>query len=78
MGFRRGFLLGFFVGAIGVVTGRRAQREVETPGTQAHTDFKQLWDEARESARRESEETEARLRRRFEEARRTGKLPSDD
>jgi hypothetical protein len=78
MGFRRGILFGFFVGAIAVVTSRRAQEEIDSPGTDANTQFKDLLDEARSAFEHESKATEERLRRRFTDARDSGKLPPEN
>ncbi len=78
MGIRRGLLFGFFVGVVAVVTSRRAQDEVERPGTEANKQFKELLDEARDAYHQESEATEQRLRRRFTAAREQGKLPRDE
>lgn len=77
MGLRRGVLLGFLMGAIAVVTSRRAQDEVDTPGSDANQQFKELLDEARSEARTEREATEQRLRRRFTIARESGHLPDE-
>ena len=77
MGLRRGVLLGFLMGAIAVVTSRRTRDEVDTPGSDANTRFKELLDEARSEARAEREATELRLRRRFSLARESGHLPED-
>ena len=77
MGLRRGVLLGFLVGAVAVVTSRRAQDEVDTPGSDANRQFKDLLDEARSEARAEREATERRLRRRFSLARESGHLPDE-
>ena len=77
MGLRRGVLLGFLMGAIAVVTSRRAQDEVDTPGSDANQQFKELLDEARSEARAEREATEQRLHRRFTIARESGHLPDE-
>jgi hypothetical protein len=77
MGFRRGILFGFFVGAIAVITSRRAQDEIDSPGTDANTQFKDLLDEARSAFAEESTRTEERLHRRFTDARDAGKLPPE-
>ncbi len=77
MGFRRGLLFGFFVGAIAIVTSRRAQNEIDSPGTDAHAQFKDLLDEARSAFEQESNATELRLRRRFTGARDAGGSPPE-
>lgn len=77
MGLRRGVLLGFLMGAIAVVTSRRTRDEVDTPGSGANQQFKELLDEARGEARAEREATEQRLRRRFTSARESGHLPDE-
>ena len=77
MGLRRGVLLGFLMGAIAVVTSRRAKDEVDTPGSGANKQFKELLDEARSEARAERGATEQRLRRRFTIARESGHLPDE-
>ncbi len=77
MGLRRGVLLGFLMGAITVVTSRRTRDEVDAPGGDANTKFKELLNEARSEASAEREATEQRLHRRFTTARESGHLPDE-
>ena len=82
MGFRRGLLFGFFVGAVGVVMSRRAHEEIDSPaegsnGAAGENGLKALLEEARSAAREESESVDAELRRRFLAARETGSLADE-
>ncbi len=82
MGFGRGLFLGFLAGAIGLLLSRRSR--VETPsaggeGVAAPPDgapaslLGLAWQEGRDA----DHAARAALRARFEEARRTGRLPED-
>ena len=73
MSLRRGILLGFLAGAIGVVMNRRAASEAHAP----YGSLAALLHDARHAARAETEATRDRLHRRLEWARRTGRLPDD-
>ncbi len=77
MGLRRGILLGFLVGLIGVVLGRRTPADQEAGAEGAGAREPTRLDKARAAGREAAETTARKLRRRYDQARRRGYLPPD-
>lgn len=78
MGYRRGLLLGFLAGVIGVAVSRRSEGPDSERSSLGGARVRSIVREAGSEARRERDATVRQLRSRYERARRAGHLPSSE